>query len=141
MLSMVQPRRHHRYQGVQAEKLSRSPESSLQRRQAKDVINLDSELTAKASAIEPGEQLRLDQYYHRSTTSVTSAGREQAEDVIGSYSEPIAEPPAADASLLIEDPSSATEGPTEEQAGSAARIFSILARDALSLLEANEAPS
>ena len=47
--------------------------------------------------------------------------------------------PASYGSFLIEDPSCATEGPTEVQAGSALSISSIIARDALSLLEANEA--
>ena len=138
---MALPRRSRRIQGIKAEQLSWSPELSLQRRQAEHAINLDSEPTADASAVEPGEQLRGDQDYHRSTTPVSSAGQEQAEDVIGSYSESIVEPLVADGSLLIEDPSSAIDGPTEEQAGSPLRKPSILSMDALSLLEANEAPS
>ena len=94
-----------------------------------------------ASAVDPGEQLRGYQNNHRSTTSVSRIGQGQAADVISSYSEPIAEPPAADGSFLIENPSCATEGPTEVQAGSALSRSSIIARAALSLLEANEAKS
>ena len=137
---MAQPRRSQRLQSNQAEQLSRSRESCLQRRQAEDVINLGSEATATALPVEPGEQLRGDPNNHPSITPVSGAGQGQAENVTGSGSEPIAEPPTADGSVLIEDPSSATEGSTEEKAISALRISSILARDALSLLEANETP-
>ena len=138
---MAQPRRSRRLQSNQTEHLSRSRESSLQRRQAEDVINSDSEATAKALTAEPGEKLRGDQNNHPSITPVSGAGQGQAENVTSSGSEPIAEPPTADGSLLIEDPSSATERSAEDKAMSALRISSILASDALSLLEANETPS
>ena len=138
---MVQPRRSRRLREAQTKQPHRGPELSLQRMQAEDVINLHSEPTPKASAIEPGEQFGGNENNHPSTTPVSSAGPGQAEYVIGSYSEPIAKPQAADGSLSIEEPSGATEGPAEERAGSALRTYSNIARDALSLLETNEARS
>ncbi|KAL8789250.1 MAG: hypothetical protein Q9195_006896 [Heterodermia aff. obscurata] len=135
---MAPPRRNRRLHKIQAEQLSSSPELSLRRR-ARDVISLDSAPTAKASVVDPGKRIRGNRSDHPSATPTSSARQGQAEDIMGFFSTPKAKPPAGDWSLLIEDPSSATERPKEEQAASALLISLSIARNAMSLIEAHAA--